>query len=120
MKCHKVGDSKCMQGLQEFISDNISGIGLVGESQYASKFDKKDDNLPVISRSRKQNFALETEVGNENEHLSRLYPLQMDELLEQKQIVPPPDMKVSDQLPLRPRILPVPGSYLYFSYCLIF
>lgn len=108
MKCHKVGSTKCMQGIQEFISDNISGIGLVGESQYASKFDKKDDNLPIISRSRKQNFALE-EIGNENDHLSRLYPLQMGELLEQKQIVPPPEMKV-DQLPLRPRILPVPAQ----------
>lgn len=105
--CHKVGNSKILQGPQEFVSEVIGGIGIVGESEYASKRDKPQENYPVVSRSRRQNFTIENENANENAHLSRLYPLQMDELLEQKQIVPTPNLQVLDA-PLKPRILPVP------------
>ena len=98
-----VGNSKILQGPQEFVSDVIGGIGIVGESEYASKRDKQQENYPVVSRSRRQNFTIENENANENAHLSRLYPLQMDELLEQKQIVPTPNLQVLDA-PLKPRL----------------
>ena len=98
-----VGNSKILQGPQEFVSDVIGGIGIVGESDYASKRDKQQENYPVVSRSRRQNFTIENENANENAHLSRLYPLQMDELLEQKQIVPTPNLQVLDA-PLKPRL----------------
>ena len=98
-----VGNSKILQGPQEFVSEVIGGIGIVGESEYASKRDKPQENYPVVSRSRRQNFTIENENANENAHLSRLYPLQMDELLEQKQIVPTPNLQVLDA-PLKPRL----------------
>ena len=46
----------------------------------------------------------------DSEHLSRLFPLSMEELLAQKQILPPPMMQVLDEHPLRPRKLPVPAQ----------
>ena len=116
--CHKVGSTKLLNGIQQFHSDTIEMVSIVEEPEVLTSpektsteaADSNTNHLYPMVKNRKQNFANEDNPMQESEHLSRLFPLSMEELVAQKQIVPPPTMQVLDELPLRPRRLPVPSQ----------
>ena len=105
--CKKAGTTNTLTDTQEFLSDDIKGILVVSKSEVAHL---NTNHLYPMATNRKQNFANEDNPMQDSEHLSRLFPLSMEELLAQKQIVPPPAMQVLDEHPLRPKKLPVPAQ----------
>lgn len=110
-QCRKLGSLKTYSAPQEFLSDEIISIGLVtssSKSESALQENMATNHLYPVVKNKKQHLANEVDLMAESEHLSRLFPIQMNELLAQNQIVPPPIMKIAEQLPLKPKLLPIP------------
>jgi hypothetical protein len=114
--CHKKGSAKVIPGVQEFESDTIHQVEVieraVGTSQ---RLPDKSLNPALDPRQLPPggggNIARRSH-RMDNPHLSRLHPVQMNELLGQMQIAPPPPLHALDQQELMPRILPYPQQEL--------
>jgi len=107
-KCRKVGSSKILPGVQEFTSDTVKGIEINDEHVHSVA---TAPVLKPIIESKKKSLEMPVErkrYGNQNPHLQRLYPPQMDEILNQTQIVPPPVLDRLVQQEFQPRSLPIP------------
>jgi len=115
-KCRRVGSSKFQPGSQEFDSETIEDIELINDA--TSDQDSVEATTTALEQKMKLNeggkvFPVGGNVArkahrNDNPHLDRLHPPQMEELVAQKQIMPPPNLHQLANQELCPRVLPVP------------
>jgi len=115
-KCRRVGSSKFQPGSQEFDSETIEDIELINDAT------SDQDSVEATTQALEQKMKLKEggkvfPVGgnvarkvhrNDNPHLDRLHPPQMEELVAQMQIMPPPNLHQLANQELCPRVLPVP------------
>ena len=102
-KCYRVGSTKILPGQQSFKSTAIIDLKVISKSENTQheSDERKFYNSQRGSIAKKQHRGM-------NPHLEKLYPPQMNEILGQLQIAPPPILHRLEQQSLTPRLLPVP------------
>ena len=105
-KCRRVGSNKILPGLQSFKSTAMTDLKVI-DDRYRDDEDQEKKIPEEFLISEKGGIAKKHNKGM-NPHLEKLYPPQMEEILGQLQIAPPPVLHTLEQQFLTPRLLPVP------------
>ena len=100
-KCSRAGTNKILPGLQSFKSTTMIGWKVIEQD-----FSGREKGL--IPSEQQRGGIAKKHLKGMNPHLEKLYPPQMEEILGQLQIAPPPVLHTLEQQFLTPRLLPVP------------
>lgn len=104
-KCRRAGSNKILPGLQSFKSTAMTDLKVI-ENKCDEANLVRPEELKISDL--RGGIAKKHDRKGMNPHLEKLYPPQMEEILSQLQIAPPPVLHTLEQQFLTPRLLPVP------------